>query len=240
MDNNQINTVEVCLKSLLFVFNIVFWLIGLIFLGLGLWAELELYKYMELSPDFSGTGPYVIIGMAAFIVIISSVAFSCIIKGQPVLLFIYGGFLVCMFLVNCGIFASVVCFNQSFTKGLHDGLTQSVMYYDRNRTNIGFVQSTLHCCGVSNYTDWSRLSPHRVIPTSCCVEQSHCVTANYNDVYQVGCYEIISEYIEKNIMTVGKIAIAITLLPVIGAGLSCGLAGNLKCMNYDVFDDLVE
>lgn len=42
----------------------------------------------------------------------------------------------------------------------------------------------LHCCGVSNYSDWVRLSPQRTIPTSCCVDPNSCVTANYSDVYQ--------------------------------------------------------
>ena len=63
-------------------------LTGLFILIVGLWAEFDLYKYMELSSDFSGTAPHVIIGIASLIVLISSVAFSCIIKGQPVLLYI--------------------------------------------------------------------------------------------------------------------------------------------------------
>lgn len=49
---------------------------------------------------------------------------------------------------------------------------------------IKILMKQLQCCGVSNYTDWMRLSPQRVIPIACCVDKTHCVTANYSDVYQ--------------------------------------------------------
>lgn len=65
-----------------------FQLTGLFLLLVGVWAELDLYKYLELSPEFSGTAPHVIIGISGLIILISSIAFSCIIKGQPVLLYI--------------------------------------------------------------------------------------------------------------------------------------------------------
>lgn len=47
-----------------------------------------MHKYMDLSMEFSDTAPYVLIGIAGLIILISSTAFSCIIKGQPVLLYI--------------------------------------------------------------------------------------------------------------------------------------------------------
>ncbi|XP_038208031.1 tetraspanin-7-like [Zerene cesonia] len=235
---NQFKNVAIiaCIKSFLFIFNLIFWLTGLLILVVGLWAEFDLYKYMELSPDFSGTAPHVIIGISGLIVVISSVAFSCIIKGQPVLLYIYGGFLVCIFMMELGVCASVVCYKGTFSKGLHDGLTQSVKNYDREKANFDFAQSTLHCCGVSNYTDWMVMSPQRVIPTSCCLDTSHCVTANYNDVYQTGCYEVISDYLRRNMNILIGIAIGTSVLPLVGAILSCSLASYIKKSKYDMIN----
>lgn len=50
--------------------------------------EVELYKYMEMSTEFSGTAPYVLIGIGALIILIGSLACCCTVKGQPVLLYI--------------------------------------------------------------------------------------------------------------------------------------------------------
>jgi hypothetical protein len=48
----------------------------------------ELYKYMELSTEFSATAPYVLIGTGALIILVGSLACCCTVKGQPVLLYI--------------------------------------------------------------------------------------------------------------------------------------------------------
>lgn len=50
--------------------------------------EVELYKYMEMSTEFSGTAPYVLIGTGSLIILIGSLACCCTVKGQPVLLYV--------------------------------------------------------------------------------------------------------------------------------------------------------
>jgi hypothetical protein len=47
----------------------------------------ELYKYMELSTEFSATAPYILIGTGALIILVGSLACCCTVKGQPVLLY---------------------------------------------------------------------------------------------------------------------------------------------------------
>lgn len=233
---NQFKNVAViaCLKTFLFVFNIVFWLTGVLLLIIGLWAEFELHKYMELSPEFSGTAPHVMIGIACLIIVVTSIAFSCIIKGQLVLLYIYGGFLACIFMMDAGVAAAVSCYRDTFAKSLNDGLSQTIATNNMGKTNFDFTQATLQCCGVSNYTDWIRLSPHKVIPPSCCRDRHQkCVTANYSEVYQRGCYEVIVEYLESNIDILVGIALGMAFLPLIGTFLSCFLANYIKKSKYD-------
>ncbi|KAJ8865680.1 hypothetical protein PR048_033200 [Dryococelus australis] len=63
---------------------------GIVILGIGIWMQVELYKYMELSADFSSTAPYVLLGTGALIVIVGSLACCCTVKGQPALLYSCG------------------------------------------------------------------------------------------------------------------------------------------------------
>ncbi|KAI8428056.1 hypothetical protein MSG28_002344 [Choristoneura fumiferana] len=192
---NQFKNVAMiaCLKTFLFIFNVVFWF--------------DLHRYMELSSEFSGTAPLVVVGLAGLIVLVSSVAFSCIIKGQPVLLYIYGGFLACIFVMDAGVGASVACYRDTFAKGLHDGLTQTLITYDPHKGNFDFAQA------------------NRTIPTSCCVDPNSCVTANYSDVYQ-----------ESNMNLLMGIAIGTALFPLVGTILSCFLASYIKKSKYDVMN----
>lgn len=166
---------------------------GLLLLLVGLWAEFDLHKYMELSPELSGTAPHVLIGIACLIVLVSSIAFSCIIKGQPVLLYIvsgmywtidhawswsiflmfvghfgqtakgtynqtfsdrfdavinllifqYGGFLACIFMMDAGVGAAAACYRDTFAKSLHDGLTQTITTNNPHKSNFDFAQKNV-------------------------------------------------------------------------------------------------
>ncbi|XP_026727034.1 tetraspanin-7-like isoform X2 [Trichoplusia ni] len=206
---------------------------GLVLLAIGLWAELRLHRYLELSPDFSGTAIYVILGLSCLIVIVNVFALNSIRKGHMVMLYVYAAFLGCVFIMNIGIAASIYCFWDTFPKSLQDGMTQTIVTYEPPKANFDFAQEYFHCCGVSNYTDWIRLSPQKVIPISCCIDPNNCVTANYGDVYQLGCYDVIIEYLRSNMDLLLGASCGAAFLPIFGIGMSCCLANHLKKSKYD-------
>lgn len=55
----------------------------------------------------------------------------------------YGGFLVCIFMMDAGVGASAVCYRDTFARGLHDGLTKTIISYDPQKANFDFAQSTV-------------------------------------------------------------------------------------------------
>ncbi|XP_037297616.1 tetraspanin-7-like [Manduca sexta] len=209
-------------------------ILGLLFLAVGFWAEFDLSNYMEMSPEFSGTAPYVFIGIGMLILVVSSIAFSCIIKAQPVLLYIW--VLACTTMMCVGLIATLACFRHTFAKALYNGLNQAVINYSQLKTNLDFAQVKMHCCGVNNYTDWIRMSPQRVIPVSCCLDPNNCVTANYSDVFQRGCYHVIAKTIDDNAEIFVFLAVATTILPSCGTILACVLANVVNKSKYDAMD----
>jgi hypothetical protein len=70
------------------VISVVQQLTGIVILAVGIWMAVELYKYMELSTEFSATAPYILIGTGVLIILVGSMACCCTVKGQPVLLYI--------------------------------------------------------------------------------------------------------------------------------------------------------
>ena len=48
---------------------------------------------------------------------------------------------MCIFMMDAGVGASVVCYRDTFAKGLHDGLTQTIATYDPQKANFDFAQS---------------------------------------------------------------------------------------------------
>lgn len=60
---------------------------GLAIFCAGIWMQVELHKYLELNVEYSNIAPYVLVGTGAFILLVSSLACCCTVKGHPSLLY---------------------------------------------------------------------------------------------------------------------------------------------------------
>ncbi|CAH1961736.1 unnamed protein product [Acanthoscelides obtectus] len=224
-----------CMKSLLMVFNFVFWVSGIAILAIGVWMEIELYKYMEMSTEFSGTAPYVLIGTGSLIILIGSLACCCTVKGQPVLLYIYGAFLAIVFVLEVGAGISIFAYRTKLTEGFDKGLTQAMTNYQLNTPeaqNFDRMQQTLKCCGNHKASDWSDLMPPQSIPLSCCIKEN-CDTTERDQIYTQGCYNKIVDFLGENIGIVAGAAVGIAFFPLVGVILSCCLASVINKAKYE-------
>jgi len=222
-----------CMKTLLMLFNFVFWLTGIAILAVGIWMVVELYKYMELSTEFSATAPYVLIGTGALIILVGSLACCCTVKGQPVLLYIYGAFLMVIFLLEISAGVSIYAYREKLLDGFGKGLNQSLTNYNTDKekaSDFDLVQSTLHCCGNQNYTDW--YTSHQKVPQSCC-KQEGCEPQKKEDIYTQGCFNKVVEFLNGNIGLVGGSAVGVAFFPLLGEILACCLAKNINKAKYE-------
>ncbi|KAJ8952280.1 hypothetical protein NQ318_007448 [Aromia moschata] len=225
-----------CMKSLLMVFNFIFWVTGIAILAIGIWMEVELYKYMEMSTEFSGTAPYVLIGIGSLIILIGSLACCCTVKGQPVLLYVYGAYLAMMFVMELGAGVSIYAYRTKLTEGFDKGLTQAMINYRNDSAHLAAdfdrMQQTLHCCGNHMPSDWLDLTPSLPIPPSCCIKKD-CDVALPSEIYSQGCYEKVTEFLYGNIGIVAGAAVGVAFFPLIGVVLSCCLASIVNKAKYE-------
>ncbi|PSN31396.1 Tetraspanin-7 [Blattella germanica] len=194
----------------------------------------ELYKYMELSTEFSATAPYVLIGTGALIILVGSLACCCTVKGQPVLLYIYGAFLMVIFMLEVSAGISIYAYRGKLLEGYGKGLNQSLAVYstdDEKRSAFDSMQSTLQCCGSQSYTDW--LNTKTGIPQSCCKVIEHCEPEDPSQIYEQGCYNKVVDFLNANIGLVGGSALGVAFLPLVGMLLSCCLAKNINKAKYE-------
>ncbi|KAK5646234.1 hypothetical protein RI129_004698 [Pyrocoelia pectoralis] len=223
-----------CMKSLLMIFNFVFWISGIAILAIGIWMEVELYKYMEISTEFSGTAPYVLIGTGALIILIGSLACCCTVKGQSVLLYVYGGFLAIILVLELGAGISIFAYRSKLTSGFDTGLNQSLINYRSDSAgkaaDIDAIQTALHCCGNHGYNDWIEINPP--IPQSCC-KTENCDTSDEDQIYRLGCYNKVIDFLNANIGIVAGAAIGIGFFPLLGVVLSCCLASTINKAKYE-------
>ncbi|XP_076343995.1 tetraspanin-7-like isoform X2 [Tachypleus tridentatus] len=170
-----------CMKICLMVFNFIFWLTGIGILVIGVWMKVSLYQFLQLSDEYNNSAPYVFIGTGAAIIVVGFLACCCTVKGKPSLLYLFSCFLALVFMLELGAAISGYIFRGKLHAGFKYGLKDALNKYkgsdNLHDKDLDRLQSTLHCCGVFNYTDWFHTAwseKAEAVPPSCCKTLKNC------------------------------------------------------------------
>ncbi|RUS80140.1 hypothetical protein EGW08_012097 [Elysia chlorotica] len=208
--------VVTCMKTLMMVFNFIFWVTGVVILAIGIWTKVDMYQYLELSSIYQPEAPYILIGVGAVIVLVGSIGCCCTLKGHSLLLYVFSGFLFIVFIVE-----------------LSAGIT--LMIY----------RGKLVCCGINNYTDWyktpfSKSEGEAAVPLSCCsVDAKRCQTTGLNphsaakNIHTQGCHKLVVDFINGNMGPIGGVALGISFFQVLGSLLAFCLAKSITKSKYE-------
>ncbi|KAI9578794.1 hypothetical protein GQX74_009368 [Glossina fuscipes] len=205
MNSNESLMSYLCLRSLLILFNIAFWLSGLSLIWIGVWLQTDFENYLIISANYSEQVYGILIVMGATIIFVTSLACSCIVKIQS------------MLVIN------------GVINGITDGISNEINNYNfSNSTNndnlLDTVQKNLQCCGNQSFIDW----PQDAIPKSCFKNlKLYNSVPNITNIYETGCAYKLKNVINKNFTAIGLTISIIALFPFFGAVLSFGL--SLMC-----------
>lgn len=231
-----------CLKSLLMLFNFIFLLTGITILVLGVWMEVELYKYVGMIVQYSNTIAYVLITLGTCICITGLFSIWCTYKGVSGLLYLYATVLVVVFIVELSAGISAYAYRGQLKDQYKSGLNSSMEHYTDPdmKVTIDKLQSTILCCGNDGYKDWFQTpwANHTMsVPKSCCLHQDVCknfnLTANPTDIYTEGCYSKVVAKLEENIGSIAGAALGFAFLKMIGCLLAFCLAKNINKAKYE-------
>lgn len=233
------------LKILLILFNTLFWASGLVMLIIGVWMILQLHKYVE-TPDNSRVStalPLTFMGLAASIMVLASLACCCTAKGKVPLLYLYSFLLMAILLVESTILSYGYYFREQITAGFHSAMSNGLQQYGREpslSSVVDDIQSTLWCCGLTNYTDWQgtpwgRGHPDK-LPYSCCQFTFKGVCAANDEsafMHTTGCYRLVMNFILDNATKIGVAVLSAAVIHITGVVLTCLLARSISKANYE-------
>ncbi|KAF3426923.1 hypothetical protein E2986_03134 [Frieseomelitta varia] len=228
-----------CMKTLLMLFNCIFWIFGLLVLGIGIWTRIQLHDYMDVSAENSRAALLALACLGGILTLTATLACCCTTHGHPALLFLYGAFLAIVALLELAAGASIYAYRNNLNEKFDHDLNQTMLIYGQNEkksADIDTIQSTLQCCGNRVYADWLNMSPAMEIPLSCCkasVPEKNCNVNDINDIYTQGCYTRVLRFINGNIGLVAGIAVGVAFFPFIGVFLACCLASNINKVKYE-------
>ncbi|KAF7654232.1 hypothetical protein LDENG_00072220 [Lucifuga dentata] len=242
----------ICLKYLLFTFNILFWLAGGAVLAVGVWTLVEKSDYISLlNSSFYSSSAYILI--AAGIIVIATGIIGCCatLKEMKSLLIVYLILLLCIFLLEiiAGVLAYIKyqeCF--PFCYQLDEDLRQNLKvtmqqkYQQPGEESITQAVDKLHqefkCCGSNSSSDWAdsvwiqASKNEQRVPDSCCKTPSdNCGVRDHpSNIYRVegGCIMKLEDFILSQLYILGAVGIGIAFLQLVGMMLTCCLYQNLK------------
>ncbi|KAJ8348743.1 hypothetical protein SKAU_G00273320 [Synaphobranchus kaupii] len=232
----QTKPVITCLKTFLISYSLIFWFTGVILLAVGVWGKVNLEAYFSLATEKSTNAPYVLIGTGATIVIFGLFGCFATCRGNPWMLKLYAVFLTLVFLAELVAGISGFLFRHEIKAILADTYQDAINTYNGTSPRsqaVDTIQRTLKCCGMRNYTDWPSTDYFKDngIPVSCCKESTNCTVEVLKDlpkaakeVYNVGCFALVTSAMESNLGIIAGISFGIAFFQLIGVFLACCLS----------------
>lgn len=227
-----------CIKTLLFVFNFIFWLAGAAILGIGIWTEIDPGQF----DAFLGNSGYslpakILMAAGAFVMVIGFLGcWGAIKESRPLL----GMFFACLFLIFAAeAVAGILGFlyrdkvDEEITSRLRDEVTMNygTKIDSTTNQNIDNLQIRLECCGAFNYTDWKVsewriINPEKEVPLSCCKEGANSTICNRPGTLTInekGCVEGLKDFVNNHLLILGVIAVSISAIQLLGMIFACCL-----------------
>ncbi|XP_034016275.1 CD82 antigen-like [Thalassophryne amazonica] len=240
-------------KYFLFLFNLIFFLFGVIILGFGLWLRLDVHSFVVVlnSSTTVKVACYVLMGVGVFSMLLGF--FGCLgaIYEVRCLLGLYFTCLLLILITQVVVGVLIYFKKEALNDELSNIVTKVLDNYPGNNTateqSWDFIQRTMQCCGWSGRLDWNDNpviinSSQLLFPCSCqntslnnesVPDSGFCETTTPDwPVYDVGCAASVETWLRTNIGVVLGICLAVAVFELLGMILSICLCKNVHNEDY--------
>ncbi|XP_064200552.1 tetraspanin-9 isoform X1 [Anguilla rostrata] len=231
-----------CLKYMMFLFNLVFWLCGCGLLGVGIWLSVSQGSFATFSPSFpSLSAANLVITIGTIVMVTGFLGCLGAIKENKCLLLSF--FISLLVILLAELILLILFFvymdkvNENAKQDLKDGLA---LYNTDNNVGLrnawNIIQAEWKCCGVTGFSDWHDALRERVVPDRCCQEHLQGCGRNATSMFWTqGCYEKVEEWLDNNKHLLGTIAMCILVIQLLGMAFSMTLFQQIHRMGkkYD-------
>lgn len=225
-----------CVKYLMFVFNLLFVITGIILLSIGLAIHGVYHNYQHFLDNKFLSVPTLLVAIGAIIFFIAFFGCCGAVRESYCMIITFTSLLVIVFIMELsGGIAGYVLRARASTI-IQDKMEETMKVY-RNNTEIAIVwdrlQHDFDCCGTMTASDWMENLQTTILPPSCCdpqvgvLEVSNC-TLSSPTLHHEGCYHKFLSYIKSHALQLGGVGIGIAFVQAVGIWFSVYLARSIK------------
>lgn len=223
-----------CVKYLLFLFNLIFAITGIVFISVGTVILVVYNEYDNFVDSWFFLAPILMIIVGVIVFLVSFFGCCGAVKENHCMIITFSVLLLLIFALELGAGITGYMMRGEVGNMLENRLNNTMRQYNSNdeiRHSWDVMQHDLKCCGMNTPSDWSHVGfMDNVIPDSCCKEvpsQGKC-DLNSIQVHAEGCMIKLQSAIESNAMILGGVGIGIALIQLIGVVFACCLARSIR------------
>jgi len=241
-----------CVRMLLFVFNFIFWLLGVALLVIGILSRTQTGSWSTLVEDsFVLTAANILIAAGVIVGLIGFLGCCGAIKKNTCMLTTFAACILVIFILELagGIYAYTK--TKDLQTELETGVKEAIKTSYGNSTNaddeftkaIDWFQQNVKCCGSKEPGDWKNSNWYNkqkgakvLVPESCCLsEKKGCNNGasiksliDNGKIYPKGCVPEGAKFVKNELYKVGGAAIGIGVVQLLGIIFACCLCQTIK------------
>jgi len=222
-----------CVKYLMFFFNFLFWLSGLILIIIGAIVR-DKYgdKFADLSAQFANA-PVLIIVVGVIVFVIGFLGCCGAVKENYCMVTTFAVLLALIFILEIVAGALGISYKNKVQGLAESQLDKEIKHYNMNGTSIllNWAQQKLECCGrmgPGDYNNHTSKDPAFCAGKDQGVKSCHTGQDCTNKVYPKGCQEKVVTFVKDNMILVGGVAIGIAFIQLLGIVFACLLMKAIK------------
>lgn len=235
-----------CIKYVLFAFNFLIVLAGLILVVAGAVVQTKFNEYLSFFGSTANAAAIFVIVIGVVVFVIGFFGCCGAIRENHCMIVTFVVLLCIVLVLEIAAAAMAFAFQNRIIDITGAEMKKATVNY--NRTGHGGVtlawddvQRKFKCCGATNYTDWKDnevLNGTNSVPDSCCRQEiSGCgfgKLGNATSIYDEGCVNGFIRWVTDNMGIVGGIAAALTVIEIIGIIIAGCLASAIRKEKYQV------
>lgn len=228
-------------KILMFIFNFVFFVTGIIVLAVGIYVNVVDGDFAQILPSFPFlSAGNLLIACGVIVLIVGFLGCCGAVKENACMLLIFFFLLLLILILEIVAGALAFTYRNQVEDFVIKDLTEGLSQYNKSVSLTkawDVLQSQLDCCGVNGSSDWmtANVTLMGPFPDSCCKTMADmdgfekgCASTPRAMAWESGCKPKLTMKLRDNIYIVGAIGIAFGLIQFLGLVFSMCLYCSLR------------
>lgn len=221
-----------CIKYLLFVFNLLFAISGIVILTVGILIHQMYYNYQQFIDDRFFSAPMLLIAVGVIVFIVAFFGCCGAIRESNMMLITFAILLCVIFITEIAGGVAGYLMQDNIHDMLETRMTALMKEYggdNKDYTNSwDVVQYDLKCCGVKGPEDWKEVFKNSSLPHSCCNDISVDDQCVEEYAHKKGCLLSLQAALKHNTVLVGGFGVGVAFVQLVGVIFACCLARSIR------------